>query len=343
MEPARIARGDPPAAPLPRRARAFISGTAMASDPPQPVPDQASRKKRGSLGTPRRRIRSDDDLRSDRLTALLFRIFVWCLMLLPYRARIPLAGFLVARVVAPLAGYTARIRENLALVMPETDSVEVRRMMRAVPDNVGRTIAEIWSGHEFLAQVRDLPLTGPGVAALEAAHRAGRPVILSTAHFGNYDVARAALIARGYPVGALYRPMDNAKFNKRYLRAISAIGTPLFPRGRDGMGKMIRHLRDGGMLGILTDQHMRTADRFRFFDHPARTATSAADLALKYDAAIIPVFAVRQPDGLAFRIIVEDPVARGTAAEMTQAINDGIERIVRQHPDQWFWIHRRWK
>ncbi|NJK42671.1 MAG: hypothetical protein HC937_03100 [Aquincola sp.] len=74
------------------------------------------------------------------------------------------------------------------------------------------------------------------------------------------------------------------------------------------MGRMIRFLRDGGMLGILTDQHMRTAERFTFFGKPARTATSAADLALKYDAEIIPIFAVRQPDGLSFRIVVDAPV-----------------------------------
>jgi Kdo2-lipid IVA lauroyltransferase/acyltransferase len=282
-------------------------------------------------------------MRSDRLTALVFRAFVWCLLRLPYRLRIPLAGFLVARIVAPLAGYTRRIRENLALVMPDMPEADIRRMMRTVPDNVGRSIAEIWSGAEFLDQVRDLPLTGPGAAVLEDAHRAGRPVILSTAHFGNYDVARAALIARGYRVGALYRPMDNANFNKRYLAAISAIGTPLFPRGRDGMGRMIRFLRDGGMLGILTDQYMSTAEQYQFFGLPARTATSAADMALKYDAEIVPVFAVRQPDGLSFRIVVEAPIARGTARSMTQAINDSIERIVRQHPEQWFWIHRRWK
>ncbi len=304
--------------------------------------DNAPRKAR-TLGGARRRVRSDDDLRSDRLTSFAFRAVVWCLLRLPYRLRIPLAGVLVARIVAPLAGYTGRIRDNLSLVLPDMPRAEVQRMMRAVPDNVGRTIAELWSGAEFVGHVRDLPLTGPGVAALEDAQRAGRPVILSTAHFGNYDVARAALIARGYRVGALYRPMDNASFNKRYLRAISALGTPLFPRGRDGMGQMIRFLRDGGMLGILTDQHMRTAQQFTFFGKPARTATSAADLALKYGADIIPIFAVRQPDGLSFRIVVESPIARGTAQAMTQAINDSIERIVRQHPEQWFWIHRRWK
>ncbi len=287
--------------------------------------------------------RSPGDRWRDRLTEQVFRICVAVVMLLPYRFRVPASGWVVARIVAPLAGYATRVRENLALVMPDLPDPEVRRLMRAVPDNVGRTLAEIWSGREFIDRVRDLPLTGPGAAALESAHATGRPVILATGHFGNYDVARAALIARGYRVGALYKPMTNPGFNRRYLAAISTIGTPLFPRGRQGMGEMIRFLRGGGMLGMLMDQFMMGGVPLDFLGQPARTATSAADLALKYRADIIPVYAIRQPDGLSFRIVVEAPVPASDPVTMTQAINDSLAVLVRQHPDQWFWIHRRWK
>jgi KDO2-lipid IV(A) lauroyltransferase len=181
------------------------------------------------------------------------------------------------------------------------------------------------------------------VAALEAAHREGRPVILVTGHFGNYDASRAALIARGYRVGALYMPMANPFFNAHYVRAISGIGTPLFPRGRAGLADMVRHLRSGGMLGMLVDQHMRHGEELTFFGRPALTALSAADLALKYGALLVPTYAVRKADGLSFDIIVEPPIPTGTPEAMTQALNDSLEALVRQHIDQWFWIHRRWK
>jgi len=272
-----------------------------------------------------------------------YRALIGGLLALPYRWRVPLCGWVVSRIVAPLAGYRRRIRANLALVWPGLPAPEIRRMVREVPDNVGRTIIEIYSGAEFIARAASLPLTGDGVAELEAAHAAGRPVILVTAHFGNYDASRAALIARGYRVGALYMPMTNRHFNDHYVRAISRIGTPLFPRGRAGLSDMVRHLRSGGMLGLLVDQRMRHGAPLTFFGHQALTALSAAELALKYDALLVPTYGIRQPDGLTFEVVVERPVPPGTPEAMTQALNDSLEALVRRHPAQWFWIHRRWK
>ncbi|MES2664698.1 MAG: lysophospholipid acyltransferase family protein [Pseudomonadota bacterium] len=273
----------------------------------------------------------------------LMRGLIWGLLRLPYRWRVPLCGWVVSRIVAPLAGYSGRIRRNLALILPDLPPAEVDRIVRAVPDNVGRTIIEIYSGPEFVAHAVKHPLTGDGVAALDQAHRTDRPVILVTGHFGNYDASRAALIARGYRVGGLYMPMSNAYFNDHYVKAISAVGTPLFARGKKGLAAMVRHLRAGGMLGMLIDQHMSHGESLTFFGRTAMTALSAAELGLKYDALVIPTYAVRLPDGLGFRIIVEAPIDADSPEAMTQALNDSLERIVRQHLDQWFWIHQRWK
>ncbi len=304
-----------------------MSGTVKPAPPPkaEPMSDPASFNLRHWM--------------QDRL----FRALIWVLLRLPYRWRVPLCGWALAKVISPLAGYDRRIRANLALVLPDLPEAEIRRIIQAVPDNVGRTVIEIYSGAEFIARAVTNPLTGAGVESLEEAHRAGRPVILVTGHFGNYDASRAALIARGYRVGALYMPMANGFFNEHYVRAISGIGTPLFPRGRAGLAGMVRHLRSGGMLGMLVDQHMGHGEDLTFFGQEALTALSAAELALKYDALLIPTYAVRKADGLSFDILVEAPIPRGTPEAMTQALNDSLEALVRQHLDQWFWIHRRWK
>ncbi len=273
----------------------------------------------------------------------LLRGVIWLLLRLPYRVRVPLCGWVMSHLIAPLAGYRRRVRENLARILPDMPLAEVERLARAVPDNVGRTVIEIYSGQEFIDRAMRSAPQGPGLAALEEAHRSNRPVILVTGHFGNYDASRAALIRRGYRVGGLYKPMKNAFFNAHYVQAIEAIGKPLFARGRSGMAAMIRHLRDGGMLGMLIDQHMNHGARLSFFGHDASTALSAAELALKYDALVIPTYAVRRENGLDFDIIVEAPIPTGTPEVMTQALNDSLEALVRRFPDQWFWIHRRWK
>lgn len=271
------------------------------------------------------------------------RLFIAAALMLPYRWRVPLMGRFTAYVVGPLAGYPKRIRANLAKVMPDLPEAEVRRLCRAVPDNVGRTMIEIYSGAEFAERARRSPISGPGLEALEAARRAQRPVVLVTGHFGNYDAARAALIGRGHDMGALYRAMSNRYFNDHYVRAITAIGEPMFEQGRRGMTQMVRHLKGGGVLGILTDLHAPQGARTTFFGRVAKTSTVTADLALKLNAELIPVYAVRQPDGLEFEIVVQAPVPHSDPLTMTQAVNDGLEALVRTHMAQWFWIHRRWK
>lgn len=277
-----------------------------------------------------------------RLSNAVFRSLIWLALRVPYRWRVPVMGWIVSRLVAPFTGFRRRIRANLAYVMPDLPEEEIRRLCRAVPDNAGRTLIEIYSGQEFAAHARQATFSGPGLAALEAARDEGRPVILVTGHFGNYDAARAALIARGHNMGALYRPMANPWFNAHYVRAITAIGAPMFEQGRKGMSQMVRHVKSGGVLGILTDLHAAGATT-TFFGKKARTSPVTADLALKFKAELIPVYALRKPNGLDFEIVVQAPIPHSDPETMTQAVNDGLESLVRDNMGQWFWIHRRWK
>lgn len=289
---------------------------------------------------------SDEDRTSptDRLASGAFLAVMTLARLLPYERRIPAVGWIFAHLLAPVAGWRRRIRENLALARPDISAQDVRRLTRAVPANAGRSVAEIYSGDEFTARIRAAdPLEGPGLPALEQAFDAHRPVIIACAHFGNYDAMRAALSARGWPVGALYRPMNNEAFNRHYIPAITAIAEPLFPRGRAGLASMLRFLKGGGWLALGFDQHDRHAPELRFFDLPARTVLTPAELAIRYHALILPIHAIRQPDGVSFRVHVGKPLAHGDPQQMMQDLNDDLEALVRQHMDQWFWVHRRWK
>lgn len=274
---------------------------------------------------------------------LVIRMIFGTMLVLPYRMRVRSMGWIMARILSPLAGYNTRIRANLELVAPELTKDEIARICYEVPNNAGRTLIEIYSGDQFIARVKDIPLDGDGAQALMDAHENKRPVILVTGHFGNYDVPRAALIARGYRVGAIYMPMSNAYFNDHYEAAISHIGTPLFPRGRKGLTRMIKFLRSGGMTGFLVDQHMKDGADLDFFGQTAITATSAAELAIKYNAILVPIYGIRNENRLDFTIQVDAPIPHTNPLEMTQALNDSLEKLVRQHMGQWFWIHRRWK
>jgi Kdo2-lipid IVA lauroyltransferase/acyltransferase len=291
-----------------------------------------SRKRKAGAATRRHRLQ-------DRAIGAL----IWLMLRLPYRQRVAATGWIVTHLVAPLAGWRPRIRANLAHVFPDIPDAEVRRLSREVPRNFGRALIELFSPEGLRARACAAPITGPGLAAIEQAQAAGRPVIIATAHMGNYDVARAALIARGFPLGALYMPMTNPDFNRRYVAAMEAIGTPLFPRGREGLAGMLRHLRDGGMLALVTDHYIGHGEPLDFMGKPALTALSTAELALKYDALLVPGYCIRQPDGVNFRIEAEAPIEHGDPRTMTQALNDSVAAQVRTHMDQWLWMHRRWK
>ncbi|WP_042250458.1 lysophospholipid acyltransferase family protein [Paracoccus sp. PAMC 22219] len=289
-------------------------------------------------------MRDDRSSLSDRLANGAFLAIMGVARLLPYQRRIPAMGWAFSHVIAPVAGWRQRIRDNLALARPDLSPAEVEALVRAVPDNAGRSLAEIYSADEFTDRIRKAdPLQGPGLAALEEALDSHRPVILACAHFGNYDAMRAALAARGWPVGALYRPMNNEAFNRHYVPAITAIAEPLFPRGRAGLAAMLRFLKGGGWLALGFDQFDREGAELRFFDLPTRTVLTPADLARRYDALLVPICGIRQPDGLSFKVHVGAPIAHDDSRAMMQALNDDLEMLVRRHMDQWFWVHRRWK
>lgn len=264
-------------------------------------------------------------------------------MLLPYARRVALVGALTRVMVAPVAGYHRRSRANLKMIFPEMPAEERQRIAEAAADNAGRTLVEIFSGRAFIEQARRASVSGPGMAAIEAARARGQPVIMVSGHLGNYDVPRGWFAAQGVDVGGLYKPLANEAFNEAYVTAISGVSAPVFERGRRGLGQMVAFLKVGGMLGVLFDQRIPKGAALRFMGHPALTALSAAELALKYDALLVPVYGIRQPDGLGFEFATEAPVPHSDARTMMQAVTDSLEVRVRAHPEQYFWIHRRWK
>lgn len=277
-----------------------------------------------------------------RISDTAIRGFLGAMRLLPYDTRLHVTGLFGAHVLAPLTGARRRIRKNLALVMPDLSGQDIRHLTRAVPYNMGRSAMEHFSPDEFAARIRQIDIEGPGLQALEAAHKNGQGALLVTGHFGNYMAVRAAFVARGYNMGGLYKPMSNPYFNAHYVTAFLRHGEPMFERSRRGMAAMVRFLRKGGWVGIVLDQRMNDAPILSFMGKPARTSLSVAELALKYDVLAIPAYGIRQPNGN-YRIVIEAPIEPDTPEAMTQALNDSLETQIRAHPEQWMWTHNRWK
>lgn len=281
-------------------------------------------------------------LMRDFAVSLVIRALIGAGLALPYRLRLGLMGWLTRLVLAPLAGYRRRIFRHLALIWPQMSQADRAQIANQVCDNAGRTLIENYSTRDLLARMQGVPIEGPGFDALTAAAARKQPVILVSGHFGNYEAARAALVGRGFAIGGLYRPMSNMFFNEHYVRTMQAFGGPVFPQGRQGTTGFVRHLKAGGQLVLLFDQRAG-GEWIDFLGRPARTATSAAELALRYGALLIPFYATRQQDGQSFRIELEAPVPASDALTMTKELTRSLEARVTARPGQWFWIHERWR
>ena len=185
---------------------------------------------------------------------------------------------------------------------------------------------------------------------VDAALAAGRGVLLVTAHIGNWEMHG---LAHGWlfgPIGVIARPLDNPALDDR-LCALRTQGGNTVISKRKALATVLRFLREGRGVAVLIDQNVQEKDGIfvDYFGRPAATTTVAAALALKTGCAVIPSHALIQPDGR-YRLIYDPPLQwqpsgdrGGDIALITQRLTSVIEGWVREAPEQWLWMHRRWK
>jgi KDO2-lipid IV(A) lauroyltransferase len=280
---------------------------------------------------------------ADWLVDRAIRALIATALAMPWERRVPFMGKTMARSVGPLVGFRRRVLRNLALIYPDwTEARRIEVAARAL-DNAGRTLIENYSWAEFGARLGQPTLSGPGLEAAEAARAGGQPVIFVTGHYGNHEAPRQVLTARGFVIGGLYKAMANPFVNAHYARTMTGLSGPVFEKGRKGTAGFVRHLRSGGMATLLFDVHDSSGTALPFLGRPAMTSLSAASLALKYDALMIPYFGIRRPDGITFDIAIDAPIPPSDPLTMMAGVTARLEARIADDPGQWFWVHRRWK
>ncbi|WP_296424189.1 lysophospholipid acyltransferase family protein [Yoonia sp.] len=283
-----------------------------------------------------------DGSTADWLADRALRGLIGTVRRLPYDTRVPIMGAALRHAIGPLAGYRKRAEDNLARIYPDMPPPDRRALAGACCDNFGRTLIENYSWQDFGRRLSETIPTGSGLAPLAKAAMAKRPVIFVTAHFGNHEAPRQVLTRLGHTIGGLYRPMQNAYFNAHYAKTMTSWGGPVFEQGRRGTMGFARHLKSGGMGTLLFDVSAPGIS-IPFLGQPAHTATSAADIALRLNALVIPYFGIRQPDGMSFAVEVEAPITPANPRDMMVEITRRLEAQIARNPAQWFWVHRRWK
>jgi KDO2-lipid IV(A) lauroyltransferase len=234
---------------------------------------------------------------------------------------------------------------NLAMALPELSAARQKEIV----DGVFRSIARVLVAFaKFPAIGRDTVeqwIRCEGLEHVEAALQRGRGVLFATAHLGNWELSAYAHALLAAPMDIVVRPLDNPRLDalverRRGLSGNSIIGKQEYARA------ILKALAANRAVGILVDQNS-AADAgvfVDFFGVKACAGVGFAKLAARSGAAVIPGFAVWEESEKRYVLRFCPPVEiTGDAARDTQAVQSEIERAVRQHPDQWLWIHRRWK
>ncbi len=242
---------------------------------------------------------------------------------------------------------------NLEIAYPDLDEKDRRTMLRGCFANLGRLLAEFSHFKRMTPdQLRQLIYYDEvALGHLREAEKTGRGVIFLTGHIGAWELLSFGWSALEYPISFLVRPLDNERIEEMVERIRTRFGNRAINK-KNAARESLRILRDGGTLGVLSDLNTQPHEGVfvPFFGTIACTTAGIATLALKTDAIVIPTCAVWDPHQQRYFFTGEPPVelVRTGNREQDIEINTArfaaaIERLIRRYPDQWLWIHKRWK
>ena len=238
-----------------------------------------------------------------------------------------------------------RALEHLALAFPELSENERRQLGHACFRHLGETLAECLHLFQKDGATLDRWVRMEGWEHVEQARAAGRPLLILTGHCGNWELLAAALNHRGLEMSVVARSLDEPALQRMLGGLRERFGTPTIERGSDGAARaLLTQLRRGGAIGMLIDQDTKVDGVWvPFFGQPAFTPVGAAKIALRQGVVLLPTFIERLADG-SHAARIEPPLALPddlTAA--TALMTEAIERQIRHRPEQWVWMHRRWR
>ena len=267
--------------------------------------------------------------------------------------RVPLrAGQLFGRLLGSLAYRVARRERkkalaNLAIAFPDWDDAKRTRTIKAMFRHLGMSLFEITWMRNMDVAARDRLTDIEGAEPLLRLLDEKKGVVVFTAHCGNWEWMSYAIGLFGRPTTVLQRERDAPEMNRYITEHRARSGVRTIDRGSAAAGReLIQSLRRGGILAFLIDQNLRTDSvRVPFFGHPALTPIGPAKLAVRTEAVAVDILVERLPDGR-HRLKVGEPVQcrrEDDPMALTAHFTRIIEEQIRRAPEQWVWMHDRWR
>ncbi|MFN3401575.1 MAG: lysophospholipid acyltransferase family protein [Ferrovibrio sp.] len=260
-------------------------------------------------------------------------------------------GGWIARSIGPRLGVHRTAKANLKLALPER-SIEHEHILQGMWDNLGRVLAEYAhlgdiriGAHESGGQIEVV-----GGEYLVAIRDSKQPAIFFSAHFGNWEVMSIAGMHYGIPLVQVYRAANNPLTEEILQNLRKPVGGQHVPKGMQAARELLKALKRNECLAMLVDQKLNTGRAVPFFGHDAMTAPAIAELALRTGCPIVPIYAERIGGIARFRVTIEAPMQLENTGDRQsdtdralRMINGKLEERIRRSPEQWFWVHKRWK
>lgn len=274
---------------------------------------------------------------------------VKCLMTLfgalPVDRASSLGGW-IARHIGPFTGIHRKAIRQMAEFLPNRTDAEIEKLAQQMWDNLGRTVAE----YPHLAEIGRTRVTVDNRAGFTRETLNATPAIFIGGHFANWEIAGATLDAVMQTRADLVYRAPNNSIVDTLLNTYRSLNGKLttIPKSRAGMRAIVEALRDGHKIGILIDQKYNEGIAVPFFGKMAMTSTAFAQMGQRFNCPVYPTQIIRE-NGAHFRIIAHKPLELRNADGMPRELydvavdaNNLIEEWMREHPEQWLWVHQRW-
>ena len=240
---------------------------------------------------------------------------------------------------------------NLAMVFPEKTEGERKRILRGEFTSLGRQLAEVCQFPRYTLENVEEVVVYDGFENFESARARGKGVLFLTAHFGGWELSAFTHSLHGHWLHVVMRPMDNVYLNRLILQYRTMHGNKTVDKDNFVRG-LLAAMRAGEVVGILMDTNMTPPQGtfVDFFGIAACTANGLARIALRTDAAVVPTFTIWDKAVKKYRLRFDPAVELVRTGNLdadivanTQKFTQIIEEYVRKYPEQWLWVHRRWK
>lgn len=281
-----------------------------------------------------------------RLEAAGLRVLFRLIRLLPLDRASALGGWL-GRTIGPRIPRSGVARANLKAAFPEKTDDEITAIIRGMWDNLGRVGFELALVDRFTFVTPDSHVEIIGTEHLDAMRDDGKAGILFSGHFANWELFGKASAAANLPLDLVYRAPNNPHVHWMYERRRSG-SAELVPKGSAGAKRLLALIRERRHLGLLVDQKMNDGIAVPFFGRDAMTAPALAQFALRFDCPAHPARLERLA-GTRFRITVFPALTFEKSGDTAADIRTGMMKVnailegwIRERPEQWLWLHRRW-